>query len=182
MRKFYGIVLVLVVIIGALIGFNMYTNAHDTNVRFMSDIERVHEGSRSELSSYTLKIKDMAKVPAMYTKDLSSVLETYFESKNNKQSQQAVFAFMQERVPNFSPKMYEMLMVTMNAGRDSFNNIQKRKVDICANHKTFRNKFWTNKILGDFNPSDDYKKMCRVISDTSTNEAFETGVQESVEL
>lgn len=162
--------------------FGTYTSAHDTNVQYMADIKRLNKGSESELSNYTLKIKEMAQVPSMYTRDLQKVVKTYFDGKNDKQAQNAVFAFMQERVPNFNPKMYEMLMVTMNAGRDAFNNAQKRKVDVCQNHEAFRNKFTNSLFLGEFKPDAEYEKMCRVVSDATTRNAFETGIQEEVKL
>lgn len=175
--------LVLVgVVLSGLMGMFIYTDTHDKDVQYTADISRLNEGSRSELSNYTLKIGDMVQVPAKYASDLKSVIETYFNGKNSKNDQKAVFAFMQEKIPSFDSKMYEMIMVTMNSGRDAFNNIQKRKIDICENHKSFRNKFWTKQILGEFTPDDEYKVMCRVVSDAKTNKAFETGIQESVKL
>lgn len=174
-----AVIVCLAVMFGA---FGVYTNAHDTDVQYMADIKRLNKGSESELSNYTLKIKEMAQVPSMYTRDLQKVVKTYFDGKNGKQAQQAVFAFMQEKVPNFSPKMYEMLMVTMNAGRDAFNNSQKRKIDICQNHESFRNKFVNSVILGDFKPDENYQKMCQVVSDASTRKAFDTGIQEEIKL
>lgn len=171
----------LVLILGGLGIFMSYTGTYDKANAFENRIERLDKASKSELSTFTLKVQDQAQIPAMYSDDLQKVLKTYFEGRG-KQDEQYIRSFVNQAIPNVSPKMYENLMITIDAGREAFNNIQKQKIDACSEYKEYRNKFWNKKILsGDF-PTQGIDKSCQVVSDARTNTAFETGVQESIKL
>lgn len=182
--KSWGIVLIaaiitLVIGVGGIIG--MYTSAYDTANNYEHNIERLNKGSESQLSNFTLKVQEQAQIPGMYKDDLKEVLKTYFESRGQ-QNDTYVRSFVKQAMPDFSPKMYETLMVTIDAGRDAFNNIQKQKIDACADYGEFRGKFWNKKIIsGDF-PSKNIEDMCKVISDERTQTAFKTGKQEAIKL
>lgn len=174
-----GAVIIFVICAGSL--FSSYTGTHDTAVRFESNIERLNDASKSQLSTFTLTLRDKAQIPTMYTEDLKGVISTYFESRG-KQDVTMIKSFMQQHMPKFDTKLYEDLMITINAGRESFNNIQKQKIDQCADYKNFRLGFWSSKFMPAQYPSENIAKLCQVISDSQTNQAFDTGVQESIKL
>lgn len=174
-----GAIVAFILCAGAL--FSTYTSTYDSAVRFESNIERLNDASKSQLSNFTLTLRDKAQIPTMYTEDLKSVLKTYFESRG-KQDVTMIKSFMQQHLPKFDTKLYEDLMITINAGRSEFNNIQQQKIDQCADYKTFRQSFWNSKFLPAQYPSAKIDKLCQVISDSQTNTAFETGVQESISL
>lgn len=174
-----GALIIAVICAGSL--FSTYTGTHDKAVKFESNIKRLNDASKSQLSNFTLTLRDKAQIPEMYTKDLQSVIGTYFEGRG-KQDITMVKSFMQQHMPKFDTKLYEDLMITINAGRAEFNNIQQQKIDQCADYQAFRQGFWSSKFMPAQYPSRNIEKLCQVISDGQTNEAFETGVQESIKL
>lgn len=172
---------VIVIAVGVLGLIGMYTSTYDSANKFEHNIERLNKASESQLSKFTLSVQEQAQIPAMYKDDLKDVIKTYFESRG-KQNDTYVRSFVKQAMPDFSPKMYENLMVAIEAGREAFNNIQKQKIDACADYGEFRGKFWNKKILsGDF-PSKNIEDMCKVISDARTQNAFATGQQEVIKF
>ncbi|AQW88867.1 putative structural protein [Erwinia phage pEa_SNUABM_50] len=181
-----GIIAVLiaffvVIVVGGIGLFSAYTGTYDTANKFEHNIERLNKASESELSTFTLKVQEQAQIPAMYKDDLKDVLKTYFEGRG-KQDDTYVRSFVKQALPEFSTKMYENLMVTIDAGRDAFNNIQKQKIDACSDYGEYRGKFWNKKILSGEYPSKNIEDMCKVISDARTKTAFATGEQEVIKL
>lgn len=172
----------LVVVVVGIIGATMsYTGTYDSANKFENNIERLNKASESELSKFTLSVQEQAQIPAMYNEDLKGVIKTYFEGRG-KQDDTYVRSFVKQALPDYSPKMYENLMVIIDAGREAFNNIQKQKIDACADYSEFRGTFWNKKILSSEFPSKNIEDMCKVISDSRTKTAFETGVQEVIKL
>lgn len=174
-----GVLVIALICAGSL--FSTYVSTHDSAVKYEANIQRLNNASKSQLSNFTLQLRDKAQIPAMYTKDLQSTLQTYFEGKG-KVNETLVKSFMQQHVPNLSTKLYEDLMVTITSGRDAFNNIQQKKIDVCADYMNFQNGFWNSKFMPEGYPSTIITKQCQVLSDAQTNAAFDSGVQESIQL
>ncbi|SOK58617.1 Phage protein [Yersinia phage fHe-Yen9-04] len=171
----------VVIVIGGIGIFVSYTGTYDTANNYEHNIERLNKASESELSTFTLKVQEQAQIPAMYKDDLKDVLKGYFEGRG-KQDDTYVRSFVKQAMPELSSKMYENLMVTIDAGRDAFNNIQKQKIDACSDYGEYRGKFWNKKILAGEFPSKNIDDMCKVISDSRTKTAFKTGEQEVIKL
>lgn len=173
---------VVVVLLGVLGVMNMYSSTHDTAVDFESNIERYYNASENDLSTYTLTIKEKTQIADMYVGDLRSVIGEYFNGKQGVTEKQ-VMSFIQQHIPNLDSKIYQELMVTIESGRKTFSNTQKKKIDMCASYKKFRNGFWTARIL-DSNvfPDKNVEHWCTVVSDQQTRTAMETGIQEPIKL
>lgn len=174
-----AVVIIALICAGSL--FSTYVGTHDSAVRYESNIQRLNDASKSQLSTFTLTLRDKAQIPAMYTKDLQSTIQTYFEGRG-KTNETYIKSFMQQHMPKFDTKLYEDLMVTITAGREAFNNIQQQKIDVCADYMNFQKGFWNSKFMPNGYPSTIIAKQCQVLSDAQTNTAFETGVQESIQL
>ena len=173
---------VLLVLVLGVLGFaGMYSSTYNTANSFEANIKRLDKASQSQLSTYTLKVQEQAQIPAMYSEDLQKTIKAYFEGRG-KQDENFIRSFVTQNVPNLSPKMYENLMVTIDSGREAFNNSQKQKIDACSDYDEFRGKFWTSIALPGKYPSKNIEKLCQVITDSRTAKAFETGVQETIKL
>lgn len=183
MKPVMAVLLAVVVVlgVGALGYAGMYKSSYDTANNYEANINRFNKASESQLSTYTMKVQDQAQIPAMYAEDLQKTIKAYFEGRG-KQDENFVRSFVTQNVPNMSPKMYENLMVTIDAGRDAFNNIQRQKIDTCSDYDEYRGKFFTSMVLPSKFPAKNIEKLCQVVSDARTVKAFETGVQESIKL
>lgn len=174
------LVTVIIMVICGIGAFFSYTGAYDTANSYEHNIERLNKASESELSNFTIKVQEQAQVPAMYKDDLKEIIKAYFENRSGNDTY--VKSMVQQKMPDFSPKMYETLMVTIDAGRDAFNNLQKQKIDMCTKYGEFRGKFWNKKIISSDFPSRNIEDMCKVISDARTQTAFKTGQQEAIKF
>lgn len=174
--------LVLVVVLGIVGAISMYTGAHDRAVSFESNIKKFYDASESQLSTYTLTIQEKVQVADKYKDALKETIEAYFKGREGV-DQKFVMSQIQQQVPNLDPKIYQELMITIDAGREKFNNYQKMKIEQCSEYTKFRKGFWNSKILdsGTF-PGENIAKLCEVVSDVKTKKAMETGVQEVIKL
>lgn len=183
MKPVIAVLLAFVVVIGlGALGFaGMYKSSYDKANKYEANISRLNKASESQLSNYTLKVQEQAQIPAMYADDLQKTIKAYFEGRG-KQDESFIRSFVNQNVPNLSPKMYQNLMVTIDAGRDAFNNLQKQKIDACSDYDEYRGKFFTSIVLPSKFPNKNIEKLCQVVSDSRTQKAFETGVQETIKL
>ena len=183
MKAVTATILGIVVVLGlGALGFaGMYKSSYDTANSYEANISRLNKASESQLSTYTLKIQEQVQIPAMYAEDLQKTIKAYFEGRG-KQDETFIRSFVNQAVPNLSPKMYQNLMVTIDAGRDAFNNVQKQKIDTCSDYEEYRGKFFTSIVLPAKFPGKNIEKLCQVVSDARTQKAFETGQQEVIKL
>jgi bacterioferritin-associated ferredoxin len=184
MNKALVAVLGFVIVIGlGILGISsMYTGAHDTAVDFESNIETLYKASETDLSTYTLTIKEKTQISDMYVSDLRSVIGEYFNGKQGVTEKQ-VMSFIQQHIPNLDSKIYQELLATIEGGRKQFSNTQKKKLDQCGAYNKFRKGFWNSRILdsGVF-PGKDVEHWCTVVSDQQTRTAMQTGIQEPLKL
>lgn len=176
-----AIAVLVVVVVGALGISGMYTSTYNAANSYEANIKRYDQASQSQLSTYTLKVQEQVQIPSMYAEDLQKTLKAYFEGRG-KQDENYVRSFVNQNMPNLSPKMYQTLMVTIDAGRDAFNNAQKLKIDACSDYEEYRGRFWSSMVLSNKFPSKNIDKLCQVITDDRTVKAFETGRQEVIKL
>lgn len=184
MNKGLMVVLALIIVIGGgglgLLG--LYTSTHDSAVEYEANIKRYYDGSESQLSTYTLTIQEKVQIADKYKDALKEVISQYFQGRNNV-DQKYVMSFIQQNVPNLDPKIYQDLMVTIDSGREKFNNLQKMKIDQCTSYSKFRKSFWNAKALdSSVFPGPDIEHLCQVVSDTRTKTAMQTGIQEVIKL
>lgn len=184
MSKGLMILLVLVVLIGGgILGtVSMYSSTYDAAVQYEGNIKKYYDASESQLSTYTLTIQEKVQISDKYKEALKEVVAEYFKGRNGV-DQKYVMSFIQQNAPNLDPKIYQDLMITIDAGREKFNNLQKMKIEQCAAYQSYRRGFWNSKIL-DANtfPGKDIEDLCRVVSDSRTRNAMQTGVQEVIKL
>ncbi|AAQ17956.1 hypothetical protein Aeh1ORF287c [Aeromonas phage Aeh1] len=178
------VVLLLGLIVVPVMGFvGMYVSTSNTNTQFESNIEKFHKASQNTLSNYTLKIRDMAQIPEMYTADLKKVIDATFQGRYGKDGSKAVTQFMTENNLQFDSSMYKSLQVAMEAGRNEFKLSQDKKLDVCAGYENQRNFVMSGFFsrMAGF-PKKDVDSLCKIVLDKETNKAFETGEAETIKL
>lgn len=178
-----GILLVVFIAIvgisGGIVG--KYISAKNMGVEYTSDIKAADKDSQQILSSYTLKIRDMAQVPKMYTKDLKSIIQSTFQGRYGENGSKANMQWIKEHSQSFDSSLYRNLMATMESGRNEFKLSQTRKIDMCRLFE--RNINYA--VQGIFMNLAGYHTLpveCRVITDSETDKTFKSGKATSIKL
>ena len=163
------------------------TNAN-YGVRAETAIKATWENNENILSQYSLKVMEVAQVPAMYTKQVKEVYTDVLAGRYGENGSQAMFQWLKEQNPQIDASLYSRIQQVMEAGRNEFRVAQTQLVDQKRSYLTnlgyVWKGFWLNlagypKIhVGFEGDADDYK----VITSEYSNEAFKTGVDKGIQL
>lgn len=171
MKAVLAVLAIVVVLIVTIVG--SISSVYNTAVRYETNIKKLDEASKNTLSAYTLKVREMAQVPAMYKKDLESIIKQTFEGRYGKDGSKAVMQFITENNLQFDSSMYKNLQVVMQSGRDEFKLSQDRKLDICADYENKRGQLISGFFLQALGfPKQDIDNKCKIVLDAETNETF----------
>jgi len=175
----YKLVFIIFVVFCALAAslFTSFVGYHDKAVRFEANIEKLHQSSQSMLSNGTLTILDKAKIQQNYAKDFKEVLEKSIGARSQSESG-LVMKWVKEMNPTLNSQVYLDLSSYIEGMRRDFHLSQNRLMDACASYEIAR-KSAISGLFMKMNgfPTIDLNKRCTVLSDSITNEAFETGIQ-----
>lgn len=176
-----GFVVVLLLLVGGSL-FGMYVSAHNYAVTAENGIKAAYTDNQNVLSSYTVKIQEMAQVPAMYKDDLKEVYTAAIQGRYGEDGSKAMFQWLQEKNPELNSTLYSSLQQTMEAGRNEFKVHQTVLIDKKREYETQQGLFMRGffiKLAGFPKINlDEYK----VVLDSKTNASFESGKVEPLKL
>lgn len=176
-----GLVVFVVLVIGG-VGVS-YVSAVNTGAKFEANIEKFDKSSQNTLSSYTLKLKEAAKVPDKYVGALKDIIKQTFEGRYGEDGSKATFQWIQENNIPVDATVYTKLQQIIDSGREEFKLSQDRKLESCAQYEYSRNTFWKGLWLNVAGyPKKDIDKLCRIVVDSTTTDKFNTGVDSVVEF
>lgn len=172
-----------ILVLGIVTFFGVYIQYSNSATRFETNIGKYNEDSKNVLSSYTMKVKEMAQVPDKYKKDLQDIIKQTFEGRYGADGSKAVFSFIQEQNLALDSSLYKNLQVVMEAGRNEFKLSQTRKLDTCAGYENLRNYAVSGFFvqMAGF-PKKNIDTLCRIVVDSSTSSKFESGVDEVIKI
>ena len=164
-------------------GVSSYVGAYNYGNTSEKALQAALDHNKNVLSQYTTKIAEMAQVPAMQRNDLSKVIQAAFQGRYGDQGSQAVFQAIKENYPGqLDNKLYENLQSVMEAGRNDFQAAQDTLIDRKRQYETDLGSF----PRGFFLHMAGYPKInladIKVISNTHTEKAYDTGVDDGVQL
>lgn len=176
---------VLLGVVFLLVSFVMYAIGHyNSAVRIENNIAAKYQDNQNVLSSYTLKIGEMAQIPEMYSNDLRRVITEALDARYGDTGSKAMFQWIQEQNPTLDVSVYKAIQVEMVAGRNAFQNSQTQLLDVC---RTYSNQLdyavggTVLRILG-FPRAGTLDKKCVVIISKHAKQAYETGIDEGIKL
>ena len=158
----------------------MYQSLHDDAIVSENQIELLTNQSENVLSTTTIKIQDAAGIAQVYTDDLKKVVEGAVSGRYGKEGSRATFQWIQEQNPVAMPEtMFLKVQNIIDGGGSEFKISQDRKMEYC---KPYQDKLGylvrgTLLKMAGF-PKKDVAKLCQVISDKASREAFDTGVRQ----
>lgn len=173
------IVGVLVVVLSVVMLYISYAN---TAVRMEETISRFHQNSQNTLSSYTLKLREAAQVPEMYTESLRDLIESTFQGRYGADGSNAMFQWIQEQNLQVDSSVFLNLQSITSSGRDEFRLSQDRKIEACTTYQ----RMLRQPISGYFMRSMGYPTIdmstCNIVLDQQTIDTFDSGVATEIRL
>ena len=177
-----GVIFALVLVVGGslLVG---YISANNEGAQMENLVVQMDKQSENRLSTYTMKIQEMVQVPEMYISGLKDVIKGTFEGRYGKDGSKAVMQWIQEQNIPVDSKVFLNLQTEIGAGREEFAIAQARKLEVCTTYQNNLDYFWKGMFLKWAGyPKKDMSKLCQVVSDATTQEAFAKGVQKPLSL
>jgi len=171
-------------ILAVLIAIPMmsYVSNYNYGNRAEQEIIAAWENNENILAGYSLKVQEMAQVPAMYKDDLKEVYTSVMSGRYGENGSQAMFQWIQEKNPNFDSTLYTKLQQVMEAGRNEFKVAQTQLVDRKRAYETNMGYLWKGMWLNIAGyPKinlDDYK----IITSKHASSTFEKGVDEGIKI
>jgi len=163
------------------------TNANYGN-RAEQTLRATWEDNENVLAQYSLKIGEIAQVPAMYRNDIKDIYKDVLKGRYGENGSQAMFQFLKEQNPQIDAGLYKAIQQAMEAGRNEFRVAQTRLVDQKRVYVTNLGYVWKGMWLnvagyptlnvGFQGGSDDFE----IITSEYAIDAFETGVDKGIVL
>lgn len=181
MKTLIAILGVLGVIVAIAVG--SYVSNYNYGNAAEKTIAAEYENMENILAQYSLKVKEAAQVPGMKTEDLQAVMRDAMTGRYGENGSQAAFQWIQENYPGqVTDGLYVQIQQIMEAGRNKFENAQTKFIDTKRAYETNLGYLWKGmwlRIAGYPKINlDDYK----IISSGHAKKAFETGVDEAIQL
>ena len=175
----YTLIGILVLVI--LFGFGIFSKGvglYNQEINLKKKIEAKQDENKAIFDNTWKKIKQATNVTDKYKEGFAEVLKAY-TSGREVESEQLLVNWTKEAVPNFDSSLYKQLMNIIVSSRDDFTLNQKQLIDLNREHdvllETFPNNLFYH-FLG-------AKKInITVVTSTKSEEAFETGKEDNIEL
>lgn len=172
-----AILIAMVAFIVLVVGFfaTNYINAANYGATAEAGIKAQYTQNQNVLGQYTQKVQEVAQVPGMMRDDLSKVTKDAIQGRYGADGSKAVFQMIKEQNPTLDSKAYLKIQQIIEAGRDDFQNEQKKLIDLKRSYETNLNYF----MKGFFMRMAGYPKInlddYKVITNDYTQNAFKAG-------
>lgn len=175
--------IVALLLIAGLSLFATYQSVHDNAISWEATLEKKNGETEAVLSRVTVSVQQTAGVVEIYASDVKDAIKAAVEGRYGKDGSKAVFQMIQEKNPTVSDKLYLKLADLIGGGQKEVQIIQTQKLEVCASYKKELGYLIRGGILRFQGfPKADLVLQCRVISDSATRGAMETGLQQPIKL
>jgi hypothetical protein len=163
-------------------GMISYYSASNYAVRAEADLAATWTNNQNILGQYTIKVQEVASIPAMYKDDLKEVMAKELSSRYGAQGSQANMQWIKEHSVNFDSSLYTKIQQVIEAGRNEFQNAQTRLIDQKRVYVTSLGtvpRSWFLSMAGF--PKVDLSMYKPVVA-SDTAEAFKSGVSAPIKM
>jgi len=134
-------VLVLLLGIGGVL-FVSYVSAYNYGNSMEKQLAAIKDDNRNILAQYGQKVLEAVQVPEMYAEDLRRITREAIEGRYGEGGSKAAFQWLQEQNPQLDPTVYQQVQQIIEAGRQNFENGQRRLIDVRRQYETQLGSFW----------------------------------------
>lgn len=118
-------------------------------------------------------IKQKYQIKGDYAKELKEIVAATVEGRKGG----SLMKMITESVPNLDASIYKELMATIEGKRDYFKKAQDAQIDLKQQHDKILTLFPSSLVVGGRPPL-----VLALVTSTRTNEAFDSGVDDNVDL
>jgi len=154
-----------------------YVSYSNQEVRLRNQASAVQETNEVEFDKTWKVISQQAQVTGQYKDDFKDVYTSIMDERYDGDRAGALMSWVQEHNPNLDSSIYKTLMTTIEAQRESFNRRQFTLRDIKREHDNILDTFPGSLFLASREHID-----VQLVSSTKAREAFETGLEDDVDL
>lgn len=176
-----GAFLACILLVG-IVGVSSYISYANYGARTENALNAKLSDNRQTLGKHSTQIGEMAQVNTMYRDDLTKVYTAAMEGRYGENGSGAVMQWIKEQNPNMDSALYVRLSQKIESNRDEFQNAQTELIDQKRAYKNALDTFWSGlwlKFAG-------YPKInlddIKVITSTHSNKAYDSGVDDGVQL
>lgn len=170
----------LLIAVSVVVGLT-YVSYYNKAVQYETTLVGKLDDNKNVIAQYTIKISEMAQVPAMYKEDLKDVIKSTFEGRYGADGSRGVMQWIQEQNLPFDSSLYTRIQQTMEAGRNQFANVQTQLIDQRVAYEVDLNSVWSGfwMKLGGFPKVNlaDFKPVLAVGTEQMFENKIDTGVQ-----
>jgi hypothetical protein len=181
-KKISGVVLAVIIILAVIVSAvvylaSAYISAANSGARIEANIKMLNSNSENVLSAVTTNIKEQAGITNVYAQDFQDSLSAAMSGRYGSDGSKAAMQWIKEQNPTLDSSIYAKVQDIINGGRKEFQTSQTRKLEVCRDYDA-RLKY----VVGGFfmraagYPTIDLKDVCKVVSDVSSRQAFESGL------
>lgn len=172
------ILCIFVVVIGGII------SANNTAATLESGIIASDKNSQNVLGQYAPKLKEALGVTKLQTNAIVEVISGANESRYGKSGSQASIQWIQEQNPNLDQGSYRRIIDMIEAGRNDFQNTQKRKIDMIQTYRTNINLFPGKLFYGmlGYPTPGFFEKYDKIVISDHAADAFEIGRDNGIDV
>lgn len=165
-------------------------SVYNSNVALEQKILAIDQQNKNNLSSLTLRVKEMGNIPGMAVDGLATVTRAAMSGRYGPEGSKAVVQFIHEQNPTLDQSLYSRIMSTIENGRMDFERNQKQKIDICREYTTIISKAPRSIVSGilgfpkiDINPNSTSESApCRILVSGDVREKFKSGIDDVIEV
>lgn len=177
-------VIALIVAIGVFIGVGSYISYYNYGVTTENALLTKQADNQQLLGKHSTQIGEMAQVADMQRDDLAKVYRDAMEGRYGDNGSTAVMQWIKEQNPTLDPTVYNRLQQRIEANREQFANAQKELLDMKNAYQNQLDRLWSGfwlKTIMNF-PRKFQLEDIKIITSTHSNKAYETGVDDGVQL
>lgn len=173
--KIAALVAIVFVFFGAMIGM-YWVGVVNTEVELRNQYEAKIDANKAVHDAMWKTIQQVAQVPSKYAEDFAGIYQPLMEARYGS-GDGSLMKWIQERNPQFDASLYAKVQTVVEAKRAEFKTVQIAARDIKREHDNLRERIPSRIFIGGTEPL-----PVIMITSTQTEETFEKGVDDNVDL